>query len=99
MKQSAKQKSLEEHRKRELQAVFVEGYRKGAAGASLWLSDEINRLTDLILSSREQILGKNKEICQRIADRCGRDIYTATPGECVSPRGAEKPTPAPEEKE
>lgn len=85
-------KTAEEARKRDLQSAYEQGYRHGYAGASLWASDEINRLTDMILRSRDEILGKNKELCQHIADRCGRDIHTAVPGVSVHPRGSENPT-------
>lgn len=83
---------MDETTKSELQSAYEQGYRNGYAGASLWASDEINRLTDMMLRSRDEILRKNKELCQYIADRCGRHIHTAIPGVTVHPHGSDQPT-------
>jgi hypothetical protein len=84
-----KEEAIKAARAQELQAAFEHGYRSGGVGACLWAADEINRLTDMLLRSRDEILKKNKEICQSIADKCGKEIHTAVAGVSVQPRGIE----------
>lgn len=89
--EAAKRHQKEVHQ-RELLYAYSQGYRDGGLGASLGMADEINRLTDMVLRSRSEILEHNKKICQDIADRTGREIHTADPKITVKPRGKEQPS-------